>query len=118
MMKEVKVVTANAVEPRVRCKGISARRLITKTREGAEKVMLGVISMDPHSEELRFSEPPEGRERVYYVMKGTVTIQWDNNTVDVQEGQAVFLPTGRSYSESNRTGQPALLVYALAPPLE
>jgi len=116
MRKEVKLVTAAGIQPHVHCRGITVRRLVTRTREGAQKVMLGIMSMEPRSEEHRFTNPD--KEEAYYVVKGTITIQWDNNRLDAKEGQAVFLPPGFRYSESNRTDGPALVVYALAPPLE
>jgi len=116
MAKEVKVVTASEVEPRAMCKGATVRRLITKRREGSEKLMLGIATFEPGCEEHEFAYPD--KDEVYYVMKGTLEFQWEDKKIDVHEGQAVFMPAGLRYREVNRTREPVVVVYTLTPPLE
>jgi len=123
MRKEVKVVRTDKVEPvtpyQSTVKGFSAQRLVTKTRVGSEKLMVGVVDIEPNAEGYSWSySEAEGNDEVYYVVKGKVRLHYDDRWVEAEEGDAIFLPAGWKYQLDNVQARPARLIYALTPPIE
>lgn len=120
MDKEVKVVRTEDV-PQVtplQCTadGFRVRRLITKKRLGSEKLMLGLSYIDPGCKGYKwtFNENDE----VYYIIKGKITLHYDDKKVDAQEGDALLLPSGLRYQLDNAGTESVILVYVLNPPPE
>ena len=123
MRKEVKVVSTDQVEAvtayQSTVKGVSARRLVTKSRVGSDKLMVGVVDVEPDSKGYRWSySEAEGNDEVYYVVKGKVRLHYDNKFVEAKEGDAIFLPAGWRYQLDNMQSKSARLIYALTPPIE
>jgi mannose-6-phosphate isomerase-like protein (cupin superfamily) len=123
MKKEVKVVRTEdimAVTPyQSEVKGYSARRLVTKKRMGSEKLMVGIVEIEPNAKGYRWSySEAEGNDEVYYVLQGKIRLSYEERFIDARKGDAIFLPAGREYRLDNRQSRPARLIYALSPPIE
>ncbi len=123
MRREVKVVNTDKVEAvtpyQSTVKGYSARRLVTKNRVGSDKLMVGVVDIEPNSKGYSWSySEAEGNDEVYYVVKGKVKLHYDDKCVEAEEGDAIFLPAGWKYRLDNEQSEPARLIYALTPPIE
>lgn len=125
MDKEPKVVRSEdvpAVTPSVgdsgretTVKGIKVKRLVTKKRVGSENLTLGITYLDAGSKGYKWTFGKN--DEVYYILKGKITLHYGDRTIDAQEGDAVFLPSGVSYQLDNGT-EKAMLVYVLTPGIE
>lgn len=120
--KDVKVIRTQDV-PAVIPQGISpipegfrVRRLVTRSRTGSEKLMLGVTHIDPSCKGYNWSF--KDKDEVYYILRGRITLRYEGKRVDAQEGDAVYLPSGLEYHLDNAGTESATLVYVLTPPLE
>jgi len=123
MGKEVKVVNIDEVEAvtpyQCTVGGFKVRRLVTKRGVGSDKLMVGVIEIEPYCKGYRWAySEEEGNDEVYYVLGGKVRLHYDGGYVDAEKGDAIFLPAGRRYQLDNRESKPAYLIYALTPPIE
>jgi mannose-6-phosphate isomerase-like protein (cupin superfamily) len=118
--KEVKVVNVNDVKAVIplMCdvEGFKVKRLITKSREGSDKLMLGICYVGPRARGYRWSFTD--KDEVYYVLKGKLRLKWDGNVVEFSEGDAVYLPAGYAYELENLSDEEAVIVYVLTPPIE
>ena len=110
----------DAVTPyQSKVKGYRAKRLITKKRVGSERLMVGIIEIEPNSKGYSWAySEAEGNDEVYYVLKGKVRLHYDDQYIDAEEGDAIFLPAGWKYQLDNEKPEMARLVYALTPPIE
>ena len=97
-------------------KGFRVKRLITRSREGSDKLMLGLCFIDPHASGYKwfFSD----KDEVYYVLKGRARLKWGGSSVEIKEGDAVYLPAGNEYELENLGDEEAVIVYVLSPPIE
>jgi mannose-6-phosphate isomerase-like protein (cupin superfamily) len=112
--KEVKIVNMKDIEPKVVARGVRVKRLITKRREGSDRIMLGIGWGDPASEEVwRYSV----KDEVYFVLRGGLTLFWSDNTSELRDGDAVYLPAGIKYRLVYHK-KDNFIIYALSPPLE
>jgi mannose-6-phosphate isomerase-like protein (cupin superfamily) len=123
MKKEVRMIRTDdvaAVTPyQSAVKGYRARRLVTKEKVNSEKLMVGIVEIEPNAKGYRWSyTEAEGNDEVYYVLQGKVRLYYDDRSLDAEKGDAIFLPAGREYRLDNRLSRPARLIYALSPPIE
>lgn len=119
MSKQVKVVKENEVNPVSFGKGHKLRRLITKKRDGSDKIMLGISRMEPGFEYIWTSGGPgEPEDELYYMIRGSIELFYDDKKVEAKEGEAVYLPAGYRYRSVVSSDEPAEIVYALTPPIE
>jgi len=114
--KKPKIVNINEVEGIQLTPYDRVRRLITKSREGSEKLMLGVSFIDPSNEPYSWSYVEN--DEVYFVVRGKLKIQWNDKEATAGEGDAVFLPAGWKYRVTNPGVEPTMIVYVLSPPIE
>jgi mannose-6-phosphate isomerase-like protein (cupin superfamily) len=123
MRKEVKVVNTDKIEAvtpyQCTVKGFKVRRVVTKRRVGSDKLMVGVIEIEPNCKGYSWAySEEEGNDEVYYVLRGKVRLHYDGEYVDAKKGDAIFCPAGWQYQLDNRESEPAYLIYALTPPIE
>lgn len=116
MKKEPKIVNINEAEGIQLTPYDRVRRLITKGREGSEKLMLGVSFMDPTNKPYSWSYSEN--DEVYFVVRGRLKLQWNDKEAIAEEGDAVFLPAGWKYRVRNPGVEPTMIVYVLSPPIE
>ena len=90
MKKEVKVVDSNKMEPIIGKTGSRLKRIITKEREGSDKITFSVstIAGGIDIKELFQSDA------VHYMVEGKSTIEWDGNKVELTDGMAIYIPAG------------------------
>ena len=122
----VKVVSAGDVPVRALGKGANIYRMITKSREGSQNLLLGYVTFEPGSDWHDFAYTH--LDEVYYVLKGRMELQWsekpqgyewsDENRVEFKEGQAVFLPPGVRYRERCVGKEAAVFICVITPPVE
>jgi mannose-6-phosphate isomerase-like protein (cupin superfamily) len=55
-------------------------------------------------------------EEIFFIAKGTVTCQFSNISKQLREGDAVIIPIGEPHKLINRSTEPVLVCWALAPP--
>ncbi|MCS7109094.1 MAG: cupin domain-containing protein [Sulfolobales archaeon] len=119
-MKSVRVVNVNDVEAVVplMCDvgGFRVKRLITKRREGSDKLTLGLCFIEPNARGYRWTF--KDRDEVYYVLRGNVRLKWGESSAVLKEGDAVYLPAGYEYELDNLTNEAATIVYVITPPVE
>ncbi len=123
MRKEVKVVHSDEVEMVTAYQstvgGYKVKRLVTKKRVGSDRLMVGVLEIDPNRKGYRWSySEEEGNDEVYYVASGKVRLYYDDKYVDAEEGDAIYMPAGWKFRLDNMGSKRVLLVYALTPPIE
>ena len=124
MDRKVKVVKFRDVEPAkpITDKGAGSRvrRLITRDREGSDRLMLGVSIGDPYQEAISWSY--DDFDEVYYVVSGEKLLQYEYSNGEKGEvrlgpGDACYLPRNVKYTSWNPGNIPYVIVYALNPPL-
>jgi quercetin dioxygenase-like cupin family protein len=123
MKKEVKVVSKDETESvtpyQCTVKGFKVKRLVTKRRVGSDKLMVGMVLIEPDCKGYGWGySEQEGNDEVYYVLKGKVRLHYNGKYVEAKEGDAIFLPAGWQYQLDNMESNPAVLLYALTPPIE
>ncbi len=118
--KAVRVVNVNDVEAVIplmcEVEGFKVKRLITKRREGSDRLTLGLCFVAPRAKGYRWSF--KENDEVYYVLKGSLKLSWDASSVTIKEGDAVYLPAGNEYELENLSDDDAVIVYVLTPPVE
>ncbi|MEM0505492.1 MAG: cupin domain-containing protein [Sulfolobales archaeon] len=119
-VKSVKVVNVNDVEAVIplMCdvSGFKVKRLITRRREGSDKLTLGLCFIEPKARGYRWSF--KEKDEVYYVLRGSVRLRWDSASTVLKEGDAAYLPAGYEYELENLTDSEAVIVYVITPPVE
>ncbi|MFQ5761899.1 MAG: cupin domain-containing protein [Candidatus Bathyarchaeia archaeon] len=97
-------------------KPMVVRRFITRQRVGSEKLMLGVVRFEAGGGSYTWSFPEN--DEVYYIIKGSIALEWAEGKLEAKEGDAVFLPAGVTYTVTNATERETEIVYVLTPPIE
>ncbi len=114
--KSAKVVNVRDIESVTLSDSIRVRRLITKGREGSDKIMFGVVFVEPGNKPLKWKYEVE--DEVYFILKGEVTIYCNNKKIKVKEGDAIYLPAGEKHGLINEGKESATIIYALSPPIQ
>jgi mannose-6-phosphate isomerase-like protein (cupin superfamily) len=114
MVRELKVTNIGERDSEALNSVTRVKRLITKSREGSQNLMLGICFIDPGGEPFEFSYPD--KDEVYYMLTGKIIVHWDGNKTEVKAGDAVFFPAGGKYATYNEGPEPSYFVYCLYPP--
>jgi mannose-6-phosphate isomerase-like protein (cupin superfamily) len=104
---------------------IAMARVITRATDGSE-ITLGVAKLGPHETSRSWSFEEEDHQRAnetfqgphhetYYIIKGALTLRWTEGSLDLKEGDAVYLAPGWSYQLENREEVEAMFVYNVYP---
>lgn len=87
------------------------RRLITH-RDGSN-VLLGLFQLAA-GDEARFTLTDEAQE-IYYLLAGSIRIQWSTRQVVAGNGDAIVFPSGETYVVTALGTTPVELVYTVWP---
>jgi len=124
MERRVTVTKFGEIEPAkpVTNKGAGSRvrRLITRDREGSDRLMLGVSVGDPYQEPISWSY--DDVDEVYYMVSGEKLLQYEypngeKGEVRLRPGDACYLPRKVKYTSWNPGNIPYVIVYVTNPPL-
>jgi mannose-6-phosphate isomerase-like protein (cupin superfamily) len=129
VLKQATIVNMNEVESyvldqnitplrhiTVRSEDTRLRRLITNKRCGSQKVMLGVLFMDPSDKAFGWFSKDE--DEPWFIVRGEISIKADGEEVFAKAGDAVMFWAGQEYQVKNTGVEPVFVVYATSPPLE
>ncbi len=114
--KEAKVVNIKDIESVTLTESVRVRRLITKSRENSDKIMFGVVFVEPSNKPIEWKYNIE--DEVYFILKGKVTIYCDDRKIEAKEGDAIYLPAGEKHKLINEEIETATIAYALSPPIQ
>ena len=95
-MNSIATIPAEEAPTKVRI-----RRLVTRKAHGSN-LLLGVCFMDPGDE-------------TYFVFRGNLELKWDEGTLEIGPGDAVYLAPGYNYHLKNVGTEPAFFAYSMAP---
>lgn len=96
--------------------GFRVKRLITRSKEGSERILLGLLFIEPHSTGYSWSFPD--KDEAYYIMSGRVLLRFESQQIEAAAGDAIFLPSCIRYEMENAGPEMVVLVYAMSPPGE
>jgi len=90
MKKEIKIIDSNKMDPEITKTGSRIKRLITKTKDGSEKITfsVGIIAGGIDVRESFESDV------VYYILEGRCVIEWDGNSAELTDGMVIYIPSG------------------------
>jgi mannose-6-phosphate isomerase-like protein (cupin superfamily) len=80
-----------------------------------EKIIFGTSYLEPGREGTIDPGHKYGEE-IFFVAKGTVTCQFSKLSKQLEEGDAVIIPIGEPHKLINKSKEPVLVCWALAPP--
>lgn len=111
-MKTVKVVRLGEVQPTI-IPGEVIQRLITKKREGSERMSLSVSRIQKG-----FDLPIDSGETdwIMYLLEGTAKISWEGGKAEVKPGMAAYIPAGTKWRY--QTDVENVGIFLLSPPVE
>ena len=90
MKKEVKVVDSNTMESEITKTGSRIKRLITKKKDGSDKITFSIGIIAGGIDVLESFES----DTVYYMLEGKCTIEWEGNSVELSDGMVIYIPSG------------------------
>ena len=119
-MNSVATIPAEEAPTKVRI-----RRLVTRKAHGSN-LLLGICFMDPGDETNVWSfkeQDSTGTDDMYYgpvdetyfVFRGNLELKWDEGTLELGPGDAVYLAPGYNYHLKNVGTEPAFFTYNMAP---
>jgi mannose-6-phosphate isomerase-like protein (cupin superfamily) len=119
-MNSVATIPAEEAPTKVRI-----RRLVTNKAQGSN-LLLGVCFMDPGDETnvWSFKETDDtgaddkyygSVDETYFVFRGNLELKWDEGTLEIGPGDAVYLAPGYNYHLKNVGTEPAFFTYSMAP---
>ncbi len=113
MNRKVKVVRPDQVET-IRRQGYESKRLITKRRQGAERMSLSYLTIEAgaNAGKAMYQENDE----IMYVIEGRARISWEGGEAELKPGTAIFVPAGTEYEYNAIEKHTQLSI--LAPPIE
>ena len=90
MKKEIKIVDGNKMEPMPSQIGSRRKVIISKEKDGSEKMSfkVGIIGAGIDIRESFESDV------VHYMLKGKATIEWDGKEIEFTDGMAIYMPAG------------------------
>lgn len=111
MKKEIKIVHETDVEPTI-FETRESKRLITKEREGCERLSFHIIKGWAFGKRGPVSYPDN--DEILYMLEGDTTIFWKDKMAPLKPGTAVYIPAGCEYYMLNRSTYKIIAV--LSPP--
>jgi len=78
--------------------GFSTNLLIGETNSGSKEISIQITDVEPN--EMQFLHSHE-QERCYYIISGTGLMIIDDQTKEVKEGNAVFIPSNSTHGIKN-----------------
>ena len=78
--------------------GFSTNLLIGELNSGSKEISIQITNVDP--DEMQFLHSHE-QEQCYYIISGTGLMIIDDQTKEVKEGDAVFIPSNSSHGIKN-----------------
>jgi putative monooxygenase len=103
----------STVEPVKQTRGGRLCTLLSTKTTGNTAGYLGTFSLAPGETFLKHYHPYS--EESFYVVKGEVTIEGDENTIIANEGTAVFIPKYEPHRLKNTGSEETMLVFFCAP---
>lgn len=102
-----------AVDPLKQNRGGRLHVLLNPKTVGTSAGFLGTLALNPGEEFLKHYHPYS--EECFYVVKGEVTIEGDENTLLAKEGTAVFIPKYEPHRLRNNGSEETILVFFCSP---
>jgi quercetin dioxygenase-like cupin family protein len=90
MGKEVKIVDSNTMEPETTKTGSRIKRLITKAKDGSDKITFSIGIIAGGIDVIESFES----DAVYYMIEGKSTIEWSGKSTELSDGMAIYIPAG------------------------
>lgn len=90
MKKEIKVVDSNKMEPEITKTGSRIKRLITKAKDGSDKITFSIGIIAGGIDVVESFES----DAIYYMVEGKCTIEWDGNSAELSDGMVIYIPAG------------------------
>lgn len=109
----IAAIQRSNVKPLNQDRGGRLHVLLNPTTVGTSAGFLGTLSLDAGEVFLRHYHPYS--EECFYVIKGQVAVEADENTVLAGEGTAVFIPRYEPHRLRNVGTAEALLVFFCSP---
>jgi len=82
---------------------------------GASELGLTVLELEPEAKGKEHGHSGDGQEKIYYVVKGTVDIELDDETVTLEDGDAIRLDPEQTRQIHNHSDARATLILAGTP---
>ena len=119
-MNSIPTIPAEEAPTKVRI-----RRLVTRKAHGSN-LLLGICFMDPGDETNVWSFKEQDStgtddkyygpvDETYFVFRGNLELKWDEGTLELGPGDAVYLAPGYNYHLKNVGTEPAFFTYSMAP---
>lgn len=106
-------VHRSSVEPLKQNRGGRLHVLLSAKTTGNTAGFLGTFALSPGEVFLKHYHPYS--EECFYVIKGTVTVEGDENTIIAPEGTAVFVPKNEPHRLRNTGSEETILVFFCSP---
>lgn len=103
----------SAVNPLKQNRGGRLHVLLAPKTVGTSAGFLGTLALDPGEVFLKHYHPYS--EECFYVVKGEVTIEGDENTIVASEGTGVFIPKDEPHRLRNTGSEETILVFFCSP---
>jgi quercetin dioxygenase-like cupin family protein len=109
----IATVHRSSVEPLKQGRGGRLQVLLSTKTTGNTAGFLGTFALSPGEVFLNHYHPYS--EECFYVMKGAVTIESNDQTIQAPEGTAVFVPKNAPHRLRNTGSEETLLVFFCSP---
>ena len=98
--------------PRYKRDNIESFLLVSKKTTNSDKLSVTLVEMQPNGFQHVHSHEPE---QMYYILEGTGTLTIDNEEMQVQQGDCVYIPSNSKHGLTN-TGNKVLKYLSAASP--
>lgn len=106
-------IARSAVAPLKQNRGGRLQVLLSPQSVGTSAGFLGTFALDPGEVFLKHYHPYS--EECFYVVKGEVTIEGDENTIVASQGTGVFVPRNEPHRLRNDGTEETVLVFFCSP---
>jgi len=112
-MKKVKIVHQKDVEPKQPFEGVFSKRVMTKIKDGSDRMSFNHVLIKSGWEHLLLNED---KDEIIYFLDGKAIISSDGKDIEVSAGNCVYIPAGVEYKYT--ASEDATLVCVYSPPAE
>lgn len=91
----------------------TAIEMINAETAGSSKLSFAMLIIEPGERSRRHFH--KETEEIYYILSGQGRVEIDNETFDIRQGHAIFLPIGSYHQISNTGDQKLIFVCSDAP---